>query len=476
MKTFDDDQTSVGQVESLEDPTFQRPTQELSSSSEIVWDGSLRATAVRYRAIGWLATASGLAYLCRNSIGVAESRIRDDLGLTLAESGQFMGAFFWTYALFQIPTGSFSYRFGTRLAMTCFAVAWSAAMFGTALSSSFALLIVAQMVMGIAQAGFFPASINSIKYWMPMSQRSLGCGLLAVGMQVGAIAASVLTGRLLEVKVMTWMEVMTWRSVFILFALPGFVWALIFFIRFRDRPEGCAGVNSAERELISANVSPDDVSRQENEADRTNWLAMFSHLGLLLICGQQICRAAGYMFFASWFPTFLQQTRGVSIAQSGYMQGIVFAGALGGSLLGGLLVDWVWKRTGSLWLSRSGIGAYSLGICGLLILGSWYVQDMTAALMLLAVAVFCGSFAGPAMGAAVIDIGGARVAQTLGTVNMAGNLAVAVCPIIVGELFQQTEDWNLVLILFAATYLVGALCWAFVNPSRRIFTPLQADS
>lgn len=466
---FKVDRETIGLDVSVEVPTGETSLSDDSHGRAVLPEDSdaknLRATSIRYRAVAWLATASGMAYLCRNSMGVAESRIREDLGLTLAESGQFMAAFYWSYALFQVPTGSFSYRFGTRVAMTSFAIAWSLAMFGTAISPGFWLLIAAQLVMGFAQAGFFPASINSIKDWMPMSQRSLGCGLLAVGMQVGAIAASVLTGELLAV--------MSWRWVFILFAIPGLIWSVLFYIRFRDRPELCSKLNRAERELIVAKSPSESTTQTEDETGRTDWLAMFRHVGLWLICGQQICRAAGYMFFASWFPTFLQQTRGVSIAQSGYMQSVVFTGALAGSLLGGLLTDWVWRRTGSLWLSRSGVGTFALGSCGLLILASWFVDDAILALGLLAVGVLCASLAGPAMGAAVIDVGGSRVAQTLGVVNMTGNFAVAVCPIVVGKLFEQTANWNLVLILFSATYLTGAVCWAFVNPSSRIFSRAQ---
>ena len=419
-------------------------------------------TTVRYQALAWLATASALAYLTRNSIGVAEGKIREELGLTLAQSGYFMGAFFWTYALFQVPTGAFSHRYGTRLAMTIFTVAWSAALFVTGISPGIWLLITAQLVMGIAQAGFFPAATNSLKHWMPMSRRSLGGAFLGVGMQVGAILAGILTGELLEVT--------TWRWVFVLFSLPGFVWAAAYYLNFRDRPEHSPRVNAAERQLILAGRPAAQATSSDAADDEvTDWKAFFRHRTLWLLHGQQICRASGYMFYASWFPTFLQKTRGVSITQSGYMQAMVFAGSLTGSLLGGLLVDWVWKRTGNLRLSRSGIGTMALAVSGSLILASWFVEDARIAIGVLTLGSLFGSLAGPAMMASVIDIGGSRVAHVLGAVNMTGNLAVAVCPILIGKLFEATDNWNLVLVLFSIVYLTGAVCFAFVNPRVGIF-------
>lgn len=60
---------------------------------------------MRYRVVGWLTAAAALAYLCRNGLGVIESTVRADLGLTMEQSGLFMGAFFWSYAILQVPSG-----------------------------------------------------------------------------------------------------------------------------------------------------------------------------------------------------------------------------------------------------------------------------------------------------------------------------------------------------------------------------------
>lgn len=423
-------------------------------------------TSIRYRALGWLTLAAALAYLCRNAVGVAESTIREDLGLSLTQSGWVMGAFFWTYALFQVPSGALAERLGTRITLTLFAAAWSIATFGIGLAPGLWLLIVAQLVMGAAQAGIFPASCNSIGHWMPLGQRSLACGILAAGMQVGAILASGLTGLLIAP--------FGWRWVFIGFAVPGFLWSLGFYLRFRDQPQQDSNVNDAELKLIAAERSPQDSDVASRTCDnvRTNqwaeFLAIVRAPVMWWLCGQQICRAAGYMFFASWFPTFLQETRGVSVAESGYLQAWVLAGTLLGSLFGGTLTDWIWRRTGNLRLSRSGVGAFFLAACAILILAAWFVQSATLAVALLALGSLFAAIAGPCALAATIDIGGPRVPQVFGVMNMAGNLAAAACPVLVGKLFQWSSNWNLVLLLFAGVYLVGAVSWIFVDPNKSI--------
>ena len=403
-------------------------------------------TTIRYRTLTWLTLAAALAYLCRNAVGVAESTVREDLGFTLEQSGWFMGAFFWTYSLFQVPSGWLAERWGTRITLSLFAFAWSVATFGIGVAPGFGLLIVAQLVMGVAQAGIFPASCNSIGHWMPLGQRSLSCGILAAGMQGGAILASGLTGLLIAP--------LGWRWVFVGFAVPGILWTLGFYLRFRNDPSQDSRVNDSELALIQAARSPAIDTAAANKI--SEWRELLS-----------IARSP-VMFFASWFPTFLQETRGVSVAESGYLQGLVLAGTLTGSIFGGTLVDWIWRRTGSLRLSRSGVGATFLAACAILIVAAWFVQSAVLAVALLSLGSFLAALAGPCAFAATIDIGGPRVPQVFGLMNMVGNLAAAACPILVGWLFQWTSNWNLVLLMFAGVYMVGAICWVFVNPQKQI--------
>src|SRR3954469_11876797 len=210
-------------------------------------ESAVRPVNVRYRALAWLTAAAALAYLCRNAIGVPESAIREELGLSFRQSGWFMGAFFWSYAIFQIPSGWFAERFGTRIALSLFILGGSAAMLGTSLAPVFWLLVVAQLAMGVAQAGLLPATVNSIGHWMPLGQRSFACGILGAGMQVGAIAASGITGAMIAP--------FGRRFVFLAFAIPGILWTLGFFARFRDDPAEIFPSDADELALIRAGRS-----------------------------------------------------------------------------------------------------------------------------------------------------------------------------------------------------------------------------
>lgn len=417
-------------------------------------------STVRYRVVGLLTLAAAIAYVARNAVGVAESTIRSDLGLTLQQSGWFMGAFFWSYALLQVPSGSFAQHRGTRAALTLFAATWSIGALAIGLAPALGILIVAQLLMGSAQAGLFPAACYSISHWIPLTRRSLACGFLTTGMQVGAITASLLTGPLI-----TWIG---WRAVFFCYAVPGFAWAVVFFARFRNDPNRDETVNEIERRLIREGAVNCVTETGAEDSPPTPWGVIVRSPSVWFLCGQQMSRAAGYMFFASWFPTFLQETRGVSVEDSGYLQAVVFTGTLTGCISGGLLTDRIWRRTGSLRWSRSGVGAtFCLG-CSLLIFAAWFVDSTFLAVGLLALGALFSALCGPSAYSAAIDIGGAHVPQVFGLMNMSGNLAAAACPILVAELFEWTDDWKIVLLVFSGVYLVGAACWGMVDSRNRV--------
>jgi ACS family glucarate transporter-like MFS transporter/ACS family D-galactonate transporter-like MFS transporter len=406
-----------------------------------------------------LSLAAVLAYFCRNSVGVAESTIRDQLHLTKAEMGWFLGAFFWSYALFQVPAGYLGQRFGTRLVLGWSAVIWSLDMFLLGNATSLSLLIASQLLMGLAQAGVFPCAVQSVSAWIPEPKRATACSALTIGMQVGAIITASLTGVLIS----HW----DWRIVFMIYAIPGTIWAIAFFARFHNRPEDDPKVNPAELELLSP--APRNHPEQKAEqSESTPWLLILGNRSVLCLCGQQAFRAAGYAFFATWFPTFLQKTRGMEVAQSGYLQGTVFVATLLGGLIGGLVVDLIYKRTNNLKLSRSGVGATCMLCCSGWIFCAFSANSVGMAVALIDLGAFTAALAGPCAYVTTIDLGKKLVPAVFGLMNMSGNLAAAATPVAIGYLFKFTSNWNIVLALFAVAYLLAAICWMLVDPNQSV--------
>src|SRR5947209_9701110 len=269
------------------------PSRELS-------DAGPPPTQVRYLVLAFLCLAAMLAYIPRNCIGVAEKDIRSELGLSEVESGWVMSAFFITYALFQIPTGWLGHVWGTRRALTVFAVLWSVAGGLAGLATGLTILLLARLGMGIAQAGLFPCTTTSLARWFPATRRGLVNGLLGSCMQIGGAVAPILVGLLLEP--------LGWQWLFVLCAAPGIGWAAWFFVWFRDRPEEHPAVNDAERALIRGPQAAFSAKESPARPEPTPWKVLFTSWAMFCICGQQFFRAAGAMFYGSWFATFLKAT------------------------------------------------------------------------------------------------------------------------------------------------------------------------
>jgi cyanate permease len=168
---------------------------------------------------------------------------------------------------------------------------------------------------------------------------------------------------------------------------------------------------------------------------------MLLRLDIWMLFSQQFFRAAGYIFFATWFPTFLKETRGVSTAMSGALTALPLLAVVVGGMCGGVWIDFLYNRTGSLLIS-------------------W--------------GIFLAQLGGPSAYVVMIDKAGPNTAPLFGAMNMAGNLGAAICPSVVGGLVAWSDNWNLVLFLFAGIYLAASLCWIFLDP-RGSFTDRVED-
>jgi nitrate/nitrite transporter NarK len=264
-----------------------------------------------------------------------------------------------------------------------------------------------------------------------------------------------------------------WRATCQLFALTGVIWAIEFWLTFRDRPEQHPWVNKEEISLIRGMSKVQiglgdelDVPAAEAKPAILSGLAVYGTLAFWMLTGQGICRTFCYNFLTSWFPTFLERSHGVQLRSAGLMTMVPLAGVVTGALGGGAIIDGLLRATGSKWLSRCGVGAAGLAIAAMGSLAAMFVTGAGAALCVLALGAASLGLAAPATWAATMDIGGSRsAASVMALANMAGNLAAFLCPIAVGAILDHTEgNWTLVLAMLTAVALCGAVCWIFVNP------------
>lgn len=416
----------------------------------------------RYGVLGLLSTMAAVAYFERQLISVVAGPFAADLELSDTELGTVMSGFYAGYALFQIPSGQIADRWGTRRALTAFALLWSLSAAAMALSQNYASAAGLWFIAGSAQAGAFPCAASALRVWMPLTRRAFASGMLSSCMSLGGAASAYTAGKLLGEW--DW----DWRTLFILFAVPGLAWAGIFAWWFRNAPEEHSAANAAERELIGAR-STEEAPAPHRRAPSGTWTAMLTSLTMWAICAQQFFRAAGYIFFATWFPTYLHESRGLSLSEAGAWTSLPLLAVVVGSPAGGIISDWLLVRTGRRRLSRCLLSAACMGLCATMIMTSYLVADARAAVAVISAGSCFAAIGGVSAYTITMDLGGKNVATMFSVMNMCGNIGAAILPPCIGFLVARTGGWELVLPVFAAIYAAAAVSWLVVDPQRPIF-------
>ena len=417
-------------------------------------DNTLSPRNGRYYVLGFLCVAAAIAYVQRAAISVPAAEIASDLQITnlARDMGWVQFAWYFSYALMQLPSGWFADRVGSRRALAIMCAVWSCATLLSGFATGFASLVILWGLMGAAQAGAFPCAAKAIGQMFPESERARASGLLACGMAVGGAIAPAMTAALLESLspiAATW-HIDRWRLLLAAYATPGVLWVMAFWF------------------LVPASRLPAILKPSETPVP-IDWSRLFRSSSLALLCAQQFFRAAGMVFFLTWFPKFLQETRGVSILASGVLTTIAGVGGVMGSLSGGFVSDWMLRRTGNARLSRQGIAVVGMASCSALIVASFFIADVRSSIAVISLGAFCATFGGVSGYTVAIGFGGRHVATVFSSMNMCGNIGAALFPITAGWLVARTGDWNLMLFLFAGIMAVDAVCWAFLNPKGTLF-------
>lgn len=410
-----------------------------------------RPTRVRYLVLVWFCGLAMLAYIHRNSISVPAERIAQELEISEQELGFVLGMFFWGYAAFQLPAGWISWRYGSRIVVPVLIVVWSACNSLMALAVGPGFFLLCRFVMGMAQAGLFACAVQSFGRWFPARERAMPSGYLAAFMSVGGAIATALTAFLLRY--------LDWQTLMFLYGLPGVVFAIWFFGWFRDYPEEKTRVNEAELEVIrEGRAGPSATLSDMVPTTEGTWHERFLNLEMVFLCLQQFCRAAAYIFYATWFPTFLQHGRGLTEEESGYFTSLPLLGVVVGSALGGQIMDGIYRRTGSLNWSRRGMAVLNLVVAaGFMVLGFLF-EDVWLTVIFLTLSSICAGACGPASYTMTIDLGGRHVATVFSVMNMSGNIGAAILPSVVVPI-KDEYGWDSALLLLAGLYVAAALCW-----------------
>lgn len=430
-----------------------------------------RPTRVGYAMVLLATLVAVLLYLDRICISTAAESVAKDLNITKTQLDGVLSAFFFTYALGQLPAGWLGDRFGARWMLGGYIVAWSVSTGLMGLAGSLQAVLILRLATGLFEAGAYPVAASIVRRWMPAERRGIASSTVAVGGRLGGALAPIITMQLMlfwsygsgywNIASSDAPSVTSWRPVMVVYGVVGVVIALIFMGLFRDSPKDHPLVNDAERKKIEG-----DTSHQQGESFGDNkkgsglpFLAMLLSIPLWLNCFVQFVSNFGWVFLVTKMPQYLSQTFDTSPQSQSWFQSLPLAAGIPGLLLGGLFTDYLIRRFGYRW-GRSVAMALSRTIVAVA-----FACSMAAGNALMATVCFvCMSFATdlgtPACWAFSQDVGGKHVGSVLGWANMWGNFGAALSPIFFGKILgafeSTTVGWQVVFAVCCGLNILAA--------------------
>jgi MFS family permease len=252
-----------------------------------------------------------------------------------------------------------------------------------------------------------------------------------------------------------------WRMPFVLFGAIGALGSLAWLYWFRNRPEEHPAMTREELERIQAGRI-----KAGSTSAGIPWLRLLNSTRLWCLLGAAFGLTMLWQFYITWFPTYLRERREMTIGEAGFYASIPFVLGVGATWLGGILTDFIGRRSDDR-RARTVIGFTSLlSAATLMSAGVWCPEARLAAVLMGCAAGAVDLCLGAAW-ASALDIGGASGGAVSGLMNAASNCAGFASPALMGWVLQQSGDWDSVLLFGAGTTALSAFLWLFVNPRRR---------
>lgn len=384
---------------------------------------------VNLRLIPFLFVLYIFNFVDRSNVGFAALQMNEDLKFSSAIFGLGAGMFFVGYALFEVPSNLLLLRFGVRRWIARIMITWgliAAAMMFVTTPLHFYVL---RFLLGVAEAGFYPAIIYYLSQWYPASMRARSGSRFLIAIPLSGAIGGPLSGWLLGFDGS--LGLAGWQWLFLVEGLPSVFLGYAALRYLTERPDDAQWLTNEQRGWLAARLHHDRGSSPLPHGlpplsalrNPSIWLA-----GII----QTLTTTGGYAYIF-WGPTLIREALGASNQAVGWiMGGIAFVSAMG-LLLSGALAD----RSGN----RAAWAALWATLLAVACAGAGLVDDPLARVLFLAVMQIAGmAFLAPFVTLPTLLLAGPAVAIGIALVNSIGNIAGFIGPNVVGYL--RSRAWG----------------------------------
>lgn len=412
--------------------------------------GVRRRSHFRWTIVGFSALGLTIAYLDRSALSVALPFMTREFEISPAVQGVVLSSFFWTYAIFQVPSGWLLDRVGPRVVYPVAVGWWSIWTALTAFAGGVTSLIVFRLGLGIGEAPVQPANIKVVSKWFPRSERAFASSLFDMGQQIGVA---------LSVPIVTVLAVTAgWRAVFVVIGAAGLLW-IFGWLRIYRAPEHHPRVSAAELAHIRSDQA--EMVAEDRPVDRRDWALLLRNGQVWALMSGYVFRSLAGAFFLTWYPSYLLDERGFSEADFGMVGAIPAVIGIGATVLGGIVSDRMLASGISTNLARKVPIIAGLGLSAVIAVTP-FVESNVAVMVLLTVSSAAHSFAGAAILSLPAEVAPSPevVGSIAGFQNFGSQLGNIISPIAIGLFLTFSGGSYLGPLVFAgASCIVSALIY-----------------
>jgi len=411
---------------------------------------ALPATRVgryRWRICALLFAATTLNYVDRQVLGVLAPDLTERFGWTELEYSRIVVAFQAAYAIGLVSAGALIDKLGTRLGYALAICVWSVAAMSHAIAGSVAGFAAARFLLGLGEAGNFPAAIKTVAEWFPRRERAFATGIFNSGSNVGAILAPLAV----PIVAVTW----GWQAAFLFTGVLSAIWLVTWLTMYRTPTEH---PKLSSEELNYIRVDPDEP------AACLPWAQLLRHRQAWAFVVAKFLTDPIWWFFLFWLPKFLNSEFGLTLTGLGPPLIAIYLLADVGSIGGGWLAGRFIKRGWSVNRARKG----AMLVCALAVVPIVFASSATS--LWVAVALIGLATAGhQGWSANVFTLTSDMfpryaVASVVGLGGLAGAVGGMLISTFTGFLLDATGSYVPVFLMAGSAYLVALLAVHLLVP------------
>jgi ACS family tartrate transporter-like MFS transporter len=400
---------------------------------------------IAWRLLPFLMICYFVSYLDRVNVGFAALQMVKGLHMSPTVFGFGGGIFFVSYFLFEVPSNLLLEKVGARLWIARIMITWGFLAAGTAFIVGPRSFYTMRLLLGAAEAGFFPGVILYLTYWFPSEYRARIVGMFTVAIPVSSFLGSPISAALLGVD--GWLGLRGWQWMFILEGAPALLLGLFCLFVLSDKPSSAPWLDSDQKEWLNARLQSES-GRSKRVGQISVWNVLWNKHVLILSV-----TLAGSTAVSSglqiWQPQIIK-SYGLTNMQTGLLNSIPFALASVAMVLWGKRSDQTGERV---WHTALPLVVTAVSLASALVFNS--LPAIIIILCLAVIGIYAGK--GPVWALSAEWLSAGTAAAGLAQMNAISNLAGFGTTYVVGSIKQATGSYPLAILPLACLSAAGAL-------------------